>query len=185
MPRCEECGESLEDNGFCSDCDELVWCTVCKTWLHDDEALYDHRHIFWDTEYGLWLGAGGDDMTDRIRDAHIKKSFFAVLRKTGLAEPLRRALQANKIALQYWPNGIYLCLPDESGHACDYGECFPYFEDTEITLGVGWLGSLYDDETEEANALTLQWIAEFEAQEKEAAICRTESPPKPTNFRRF
>ena len=173
MSKCERCGEEKEDiiDGLCEECEEyMVYCSICDEHLGEDDARYHHRHLFYDEEEHLWLGVGGEDTEDHL--PQIKASFLALLKKTGMAIPLRDTIRRNDMGfdtIHLWGTGfgysrIFCWLQAENEpHGRDYGDRF--LEEDEpmeeaLAYGVQWLIGLDNDKTPAANALTLAWIEE-------------------------
>lgn len=172
MSKCERCGKETEDviDGLCEDCEqEMVYCSVCDEHLDEDEACFRHRHVFYDD--GLWLGTGGEDTEDRL--PQIKASFLALLKKTGMAIPLRDTIRRNEMGFEtihfhgsmLGSPGLWCYLrADDSKHGRDYGDALPARmtseEEESLAYGVQWLIGLDNDKTPAANEMTLAWIDE-------------------------
>lgn len=174
---CKDCGSKEEViNGLCYTCEveNYTHCTVCKKHISIDDALFHHRHIF-ESQHSEWIGSGGVDMC-KSYEQDIKASLFFVLDKTGIAAPLVRTVQHGKMGFEaihlygdtFGYHGIDCLLEDEDGKLLyDCGEKFTedLTEEQEdaMAYGIQWLISL-DDETKDANEMTLKWIAEWQKQ---------------------
>lgn len=168
---CEECGDTYEViDGLCGICDNRTWCTICQEYLSEEEALFNHRHVFSNDDCE-WLGPGGTDMNER-REEEIKQSLFAVLDKTGIAMPLRHTVQAGRMGFEaihycgstFGYSSIWCWLYDAEGNSHCCGDRFTQDltdeQNEAMTYGVGWLIGL-DEETTKANELTVKWIDEY------------------------
>lgn len=181
---CRDCGGRSEViDGICSDCEEnYVYCTVCQEHLDDDYAYYKHRHL-WQNECGEWIGPGGPNMTDYYRE-EIRQSFFAVLKKTGIAEALARTIRNGRMGFAaihlsgsiFGYDSVWCGLDGEpsrdtlSGYAlfvCGdrFTENLTDEQEEAMGYGVHWLIGLDNDKTPEANALTLLWIGDWSRKE--------------------
>ncbi len=153
------------ENGF-------AWCDVCETHFPDEPDCYCW-HLFWDEEL---CGCGSNEVT---ADSH-KESFFAVLEKTGLSGPLRRAMINGDYNLRYHGSmfgteGINVYLDN-----VNYGKLFTddltEQQEEDMLLGVGWLMSLEPGKTRQYELLTVKWIDEWlGVREGRAAIKRLKS----------
>lgn len=177
---CEE--KEIDDStpyGLCDTClDDHVYCAVCDEMLHIDEALYRHRHVFYDQENCEWLGTGGDCTEHRLDD--IKESFFEVLTKTQLSHELEVTIKKQQMGfnaihfsgdcLGYTGVWCWLYADEDQEHGTNYGDRFTDNLDHELEekmgFGVLWLISLDNEHTRSYNELTLQWIAEWEKRYK-------------------
>lgn len=138
------------DNGF-------AWCSICETHFPDESDCYC-QHIFYIDNLH---GCGSNEVR---RDDH-KESVFAVLEKTGIAGPLRRAMVNSDYGFGYHGSilgveGINVCLDE-----VNYGERFTADltdeQEEQMSIGVGWLGSLEPGETRGYELLTIKWIDEW------------------------
>jgi len=169
---CEWCHDEnvpvYEDSKRCEDCDyRFHYCSICKEDQFEDDCC---RHIF-QSDNG-WAGSGGDqEETNRS----VKAAFLVFLSGMPASFPmdLKLAIQSGKfytftIGSLLGTDGVELNgLPYEGLLT----NCFKYSHDIlelgdsdiaeQSADGWYWLTSLYENETPEANALTIQWIDEF------------------------
>jgi hypothetical protein len=162
---CECCGESYPEeeehgdlfDGLCESCEsEYVVCNICQERRPEDDSC---RHVFWSE--GIWYGSGSyEDPPD-----HLKASLFAVLDKTQLAGELLNAIAAGTFYLWFHGSIIGQTYVDCHADGRNYGhrltDDLTSEEEERMSDGVGWLTSLYLEETPKANALTVKWIGEY------------------------
>lgn len=164
MKRCECCDKEYppaEDHGdlldgICEDCESgYVVCNICKERQDDDDTC---RHVFWSE--GIWYGSGSyEDPPEEF-----KASLSVVLDKTDLVYELRRAITNGTFYLFF--HGSMLgpewmdCYADGRNYGHRFTDDLAYEQEEAMGDGVGWLTSLYKDETPEANAVTVGWIDE-------------------------
>ena len=173
---CEETGYVYRDSGFCEDCDNnIIHCGICKEDQHVDDLC---RHVFRDANYE-WAGSGiGDPYDDTIKIA-----LFTLFDRmpNGFPIDLRTAIGSRKFHTwivapmiggggSMWLYG----MPKRDGRYMErfWGEALVDLGETEaerddddrpIDVAYHWLASLYNDQTLDANALTIRWIDEWTA----------------------
>lgn len=131
--------------------DGTVYCSICRQHYADDDEC---SHLFW-TENGH-----GGPGADEIDPGGVKESFWLVLRKTGIAKPLLKSIEAKDMRLTVFDGMIeqfctlYLCGED-------YGKRFDNRLLDGGKAGCDWLSCLDFEETVEAIELTKQWVREF------------------------
>ena len=156
------------DSKRCEDCDyRFTFCSICKEEQFEDDHC---RHIFL-SDNG-WAGSGGDqEETKRC----VKVSFLVFLSgmPRGFAEELKGAIQSGQFST--FTYGSLLGTDEVQLNGFPYEGLLPNsFKYSSDILKLGdsdiaeqsadgwyWLVSLFENETPEANALTIQWIDEF------------------------
>lgn len=150
----------------------FAWCSVCETHVPDGSDYYC-QHLFWDQELH---GCGSNEVA---ADDH-KESVFAVLEKTGLSGPLRRAMVNSDYNLRYYGSlfgteGINVYL-DKVNYGERFTDDLTEQQEEDMKIGVGWLGSLEPGETRQYELLTIKWIDEWlDARDVRAAVKRLKS----------
>jgi hypothetical protein len=157
---CCHCGKpGIYRDYYCEPCFEEhhMYCSICEEWQHEDAPC---EHIFWNSRVAWWDGPG----SEAAESGWSKDSFMMMLRKTGLAEPIRSALQSGDIRHEIWgdmlsaPN-IWLWLNGEF-HPDELTQ-LSHDDDEECVNGVNWLLSLEPGKTVRAIERTIKWIDEF------------------------
>lgn len=180
---CRDCGTTEEvANGLCYTCEveNHVYCNVCEKFIIIDEARYRHRHVF-TSEHDEWIGSGGVDMNERY-EQEIKEALFFVLDNIpAMTVPLAHSIQQGKMDFDaihlygpaiFGPVMVWCSLTDGNGHLCFFTDDFNAIthevvsnDDEEhqkaLEYCVRWLISL-DNETKDANEMTLHWIEEWQ-----------------------
>jgi hypothetical protein len=167
---CTYCEEPKEDviDGLCEDCERcFVFCSVCREKIHEDNALYRHRHLH--RIEGGWIGTGGADTPEYLNE--IQASVCAILNKVpDIARPLADTIRRGEMGFDtmhffgttFGYSGLWLWLraDDEEGGQSYGDQIMDGLDDTEedaMSFGINWLIGL-DSQTDEANKMTLEWI---------------------------
>lgn len=188
---CTGCGNEVESvdelaDGLCEDCDQhYTWCNVCEKRLHEDEAQYRHRHVWW-TPNG-WVGPGGCDL-DEHSLADSRAALHRLLDAVPMAEPLARTIQNDGMCFDtihlsgslFGYDSVWCYLYGEPDSTLrdgfkdiEFGDRITKAvkaddeedeEDRSLSSAVMWLIGL-DKRAKEANAQTLTWIAEWQAKQ--------------------
>lgn len=191
LTTCDECGEMKPDvfQGLCDECsEESVFCRLCDCWQDDDGHC---RHVFRASD-GCWHGSGADHYDpefvkpgvlrwlDKFSQCVGWESFYG---HTGnLIDLIEDAISGGhfhtffhgfigeiKALTLCWGNGVFAELGSRQ-MAKWYDEAIRDWDvECEMRDGYGWLQSLYESETPEANVMTAEWIREWKALEGEAA----------------
>lgn len=170
---CEWCGgegDVFRDNSLCDRCDAATFhCAICDERYHEDDLC---RHISQDSNFE-WIGSGVQDApSDETRKSLLQ--LFDLL-PYSFASDLRKAIRSGRFHTFFVAGlvgqGIDLTLygmPDRTGRRWmerEWGDALvrvgqgPRAEETSD--GYSWLASLYDTDTLEANAATVEVIDEF------------------------
>lgn len=162
--RCKRCDELKHDviDGYCEECEDFF----------KEYAGWHHRHLFMN-DVCEWVGVGGPDMTDYYLE-DFKRSFFYVLDKTGIAEPLATTIKKGKMGFDtiHFSGSIFgytsvwcWLYSNDSDIGNSFGDKFTdnlTDEENEVmAYGVWWLIGLDGNKTAEANQTTLRWIQEY------------------------
>jgi hypothetical protein len=162
-----------KDSERCENCDDrFTYCEICNEDQFEDDLC---RHIFWSENYG-WSGSGSSNADhDSIKSSLLKLLRFM---PSGFAEDLKKAIQSKEF--RTFTIGSMLgidCVELYGMHPSlkyshellDLGSS----DNAEETAdGYGWLVTLCEDDTPEANVLTITWIDEFL---KEPLVCKSKS----------
>lgn len=150
---------------------EADYCAICDDWSsHENRGC---RHIFWNDRHGILDGPGADNPTD------VSESFDRVIRLTGCARALRKALRAKT-----WPS-VHISAPligrdsaDVTIAGRDFSAAFDALHDAVvrdvIREGLGWFLGL-DAKTKKTNKVVLarldEIIAEQDARRASGETC--------------
>ena len=177
---CDLCCEPRTGDceGLCAECYETaVWCEVCGCYVAHDRSDELCRHTF---EALGWAGVMGCGSVEHGWAEH-KESFFAVLKKTGLAAEIREAMRVGKYRI--YPHGpvvgtifLWCQLGDDfTNVGWRFTDELTEEERTDMWDGVGWLMSLEPGVTKEAEQETIRWIDEWLALQPAASGRQPES----------
>lgn len=174
-------------DGVCEECEaERVWCCVCRDWEARDEPC---RHVFL-TGRGVYHGAGSEEDPEALRESFwALLDLFVQVPRVGqdgwdwrggpdpdIPAAMERRLRAG--GLRTFTCGFMLSMPDldllapEGGassrtFATVHGNHPGRWQEEQHDLycaasdGFGWLVSLEEARTPEANLLTADWIARW------------------------
>jgi hypothetical protein len=166
---CEWCGNHgsvFVDNSRCEQCEsDIVKCLVCNEEQHADDLC---RHVFRDSDWE-WSGAGAGKPSDTVKQSFFKLldampfEFGAVLRKAIDGGEFHTWIVAPMIG---GGGSLYLRgFPDQDSHK--FGEALIQTGESdaaeELADGYRWMVSLVDQETGDANRITIAWIDEWTA----------------------
>jgi hypothetical protein len=166
---CSWCGKEatpiFAENEYCEECDvNVTHCAVCDADCHADDPC---RHVFLDENYD-WQGSGIGDPGDNI-----KKSFQLLLKLMGriFATDIRHAIAGGRfytwLMAPLIGSGGTLSLYgiedvlSEHGYGEQLIKLGQGEQADELSDGYHWMASLYKNDTNEANNITISWIDAF------------------------
>jgi hypothetical protein len=135
-------------------------------WVCDDRLPYDYgppcEHLVW-LSWGEWGGVGDSEQSDD----HYKTAFMAVLKKTGLAAELKKAINARCMYSYEFGDAEAFFGKQQNTLPCllnntDYTKRFVLKDLEDCELGVAWLCTLQPGVTRKAERLTREWIKEYQ-----------------------
>lgn len=141
--------------------DEADYCAICDDWSsHENRAC---RHIFWNDRHGLIDGPGADNPTD------VPENFDRVIRLTGCARALRKALRAKTWArVRVSTPLIGMDSADVTIAGRDFSDAFNALHHADdldvIREGLGWFLGL-DAKTKKTNKVVLARLDEIIAEQ--------------------
>jgi hypothetical protein len=155
----------IYSNEYCEDCDsEIYHCLICNADYTSDDCC---RHLFRDRDYE-WSGSGAGEPSETV-----KRSFLLLLAlmPDNFALEVAGAIKAGKfhtwlIAPLIGSGGLLeLNGTKDYERNWDLGNALLRLggadQAEETADGYHWLASLYQDDTPEANTITITWINEF------------------------